>query len=48
MAPDPTNLFPICDQVLPMRVNIHTAPLLLSSAQPPIVAVFPSALKATL
>jgi hypothetical protein len=47
-APDPINLLHFWSQVSPVRVNVHEAPEPTSSAVPPIIAVFPSALKATL
>ena len=45
--PVPTNLFPCWVHVVPLRAKIHDAPVLVLSEDPPMMAVLPSALKAT-
>ena len=47
-APVPTSFAPCWVQVVPERVNTHTAPASTSSAEPPTSAVFPSDDSATL
>src|SRR5262245_7353036 len=46
-APLPTSLLPCCVQTPPLRVNTHTAPVVLLSLGPPMMAVLPSADTAT-
>src|SRR5436190_1555929 len=46
-APDPTSLGPCWVQTPALRVQTHTAPVLLLSASPPTSAVLPSADKDT-
>src|SRR6516225_7357552 len=47
IASVPTSFLPCCVQTPPVRVNTHAAPALPLSAQPPTMAVLPSAESAT-